>query len=145
MTAAADFADLSAANDPHAPSGAIVRDAANLPLEGGVDPVFGTVCWKTLIGGASDTRREFVLGIAEFGPHGTLNPHRHAPAEFYLGIEGEGTVTIDGVAHTIRAGVAIYVPGDAEHGVVAGAGGLRFAYGFAEASFADVLYRFEAA
>jgi quercetin dioxygenase-like cupin family protein len=133
-------------NMPYAPTGtAYSVNATSVALEGGTDPTFGSVKWRTLINGAPDTPKEFVLGIAEFGPHGTLLPHRHDPAEFYLGIEGNGTVTIDGVAHEITAGVAIYVPGGAEHGVVAGENGLRFTYGFSEASFQGIEYRFTAA
>jgi hypothetical protein len=37
------------------------------------------------------------------------------------------------------------VPGNAEHGVVAGVDGLRFAYGFAEPAFGSIEYRFSAA
>ena len=138
-------AHAPAVNSPYAPSSeAFSVHADDVAQEGG-DPTYGTVTWRTLINGTPEVPREFVLGIAEFGPHGTLLPHRHAPAEFYLGIAGAGTVTIDGVAHVIAPGVAIYVPADAEHGVVAGPEGLRFTYGFAEGSFANVEYRFSAA
>jgi quercetin dioxygenase-like cupin family protein len=132
-------------NDPFAPSGmAFTVDAATTPLEGGTDPAFGSVRWRTLISGNEQTKREFVLGIAEFEPHGTLFAHRHDPAEFYLGIEGDGVVTIDGTPHRIAAGIAVYVPANAEHGVLAGSCGLRMTYGFAEGAFSDVEYRFSA-
>jgi quercetin dioxygenase-like cupin family protein len=141
----AGLAHPEADNSPHPPSGtAFSVSAATVAVEGG-DPTYGTVTWRTLINGAENAPKEFVLGIAEFGPHGTLLPHRHDPAEFYLGIEGSGIVTIDGNAHVIAAGVAIYVPGNAEHGVVAGVEGLRFAYGFAEPAFGSIEYRFSAA
>ena len=42
-------------------------------------------------------------------------------------------------------GVAIYVPANAEHDTKAGPEGLRFAYGFAAASFEQITYRFSAA
>jgi quercetin dioxygenase-like cupin family protein len=155
MTVLAQFQDAStellsgpfdvkqADNSPEAPSErAFTVNSANVPTEGGTDPVFGTVTWKTLISGDKTNSSEFVLGIAEFGPGGTLNPHVHAPAEFYLGLTGSGIVTIDGVAHEIAPGVAVYVPGNAEHGTVAGPEGLRFAYGFAEAAFTGIEYIF---
>ena len=91
------------------------------------------------------TPNDMVLGIAEFEPHGRLLPHRHDPAEFYLGLEGAGTVTIDGTPHEMRPGVAIYVPANAEHSTQAGPDGLRFAYGFAAPSFEQITYRFSAA
>lgn len=137
-------AHAPADNSPYAPSSeAFSIHADDVAQEGG-DPTYGTVTWRTLINGTPNVPREFVLGIAEFGPHGTLLPHRHDPAEFYLGIEGSGVVTIDGVAHQMAPGVAIYVPAGAEHGVVAGPNGLRFTYGFAEGSFESVEYRFSA-
>lgn len=132
-------------NSPFPPSSeAFSIHAADVAQEGG-DPAYGTVTWRTLINGTPDVPREFVLGIAEFSPHGTLLPHRHDPAEFYFGLDGSGIVTIDGVDHEIAAGVAVYVPAGAEHGVVAGSQGLRFSYGFAEGSFASIEYRFSAA
>lgn len=130
-------------NSPFAPtSRAYSTDAAVTAIEGGTDPVFGTVRWRTLINGNDSKRSEFVLGIAEFDPHGTLHLHRHSPAEYYLGLDGDGVVTIDGTQYRIAAGIAIYIPGNAEHGVIAGENGLRFTYGFAENAFEEVEYRF---
>ena len=119
-------------------------DAARVTPEGGHDPAFGTVNWRTLICADRTPSAQVVLGMAEFGPYGTLLPHRHSHAEFYLGISGDGVVTIDGVPHRIAPGVALYLPGEVEHGVVAGTEGLRFAYGFPSDRFADVEYRFSA-
>lgn len=144
-TLASDLGDAEqlnqASNLPHAP---LVVDAAQVPLSGGTDPTYGEVRWRTLIDSCAENSRDMVLGIAEFEPNGRLLPHRHDPAEFYLGLEGSGVVTIDGTPHEIRPGVAIYVPAGAEHGTVAGAEGLRFAYGFAEPSFEKIEYRFSA-
>ena len=119
-----------------------LANADHAPLEGGTDPAFGTVQWKTLFS-ADRTRTEgMVLGVAQFGPAGTLLPHRHTPSEFYFGLSGSGIVTIDGVGHQIAPGVALFIPADAEHGTVAGPDGLTFLYGFPEDSFADIEYRF---
>lgn len=128
-------------NLPHAP---LSVDAATVPLSGGDDPTYGEVRWRTLVNGTPDTPREMVFGIAEFGPGDRLMPHRHTPAEVYFGLEGSGVVTIDGVDHEIRAGVALYVPADAEHGTVAGPDGLRFVYSFASQDFESIVYRFSA-
>ncbi len=117
-------------------------DAAQQPLGGGMDDTFGTVRWRTLVSADRTPSDAMVLGVAEFEPNGDLLPHRHAQAEFYFGLEGSGTVTIDGMPHPIAPGVAVFIPGNAEHGVVAGQAGLRFTYGFATARFADVDYRF---
>ncbi len=144
-TLATDYSETvivhCASNLAHPP---LATDAAHVPLSGGTDPSYGEVRWRTLINGTQASPRDLVLGIAEFGPGDRLLPHRHDPAEFYLGLDGEGTVTIDGVVHQIRQGVALYVPGGAEHGVVAGEDGLRFAYGFASQGFEHIEYRFSA-
>lgn len=120
----------------------VIANADHAPLEGGEDPAFGTVRWRTLFSADRTATASMVLGVAEFGPEGTLKPHRHLPAEFYFGLSGAGVVTIDGVAHAIGPGVALYIPGDAEHGTVAGPEGLRFLYGFPRDRFSDVDYRF---
>ncbi|ROU01088.1 cupin domain-containing protein [Histidinibacterium lentulum] len=131
-----------AANAPHAPSGAVLVDAASLPLE--EQPGYGTARWRTLFDADRTATSEMVVGIAEFGPHATLLPHRHAPAEVYVCMSGEGTVTVDGAEHVLRAGVALFVPADAEHGVVAGPEGLSFTYVFPRSRFSEVEYRFTA-
>ena len=121
---------------------AVVANADHAPLEGGEDPSFGTVRWRTLFSADRTDTSGMVLGVAEFGPSGTLRPHRHNPAEFYFGLAGEGVVTIDGVDHALSPGVALFIPSDSEHGTVAGPDGLRFLYGFPKDRFSDVEYRF---
>ena len=117
-------------------------DLAQTPQEGADLPEFGTVRWHTLISADRTPSEELTLGVAIFGPGDTLPPHRHGPAEFYFGLDGSGTATVDGVAHPLGPGRAVFIPCNAEHGVVAGPEGLRMAYGFARASFAEVDYHF---
>jgi len=117
-------------------------DAADQPLEGGDDPAFGTVRWRTLFCADRTTTGGVVMGIAEFAPGGTLLPHRHSPAEVYFGLEGAAVVTVDGVAQAMGPGVALFIPGDAEHGTVAGPEGFRMLYVFPRDRFSEVEYRF---
>jgi quercetin dioxygenase-like cupin family protein len=123
---------------------AVVANADHAPLEGGEDPAFGTVRWRTLFCADKTATSGMVLGVAEFGPGGTLLPHRHSPSEIYFGLSGTGVVTIDGVPQQISAGTAIFIPPDAEHGTVAGDEGLRFLYVFPRDRFSEVDYRFSA-
>lgn len=117
-------------------------DLADQPLEGGDDPAFGTVRWRTLFCADRTATAGVVMGIAEFGPGGTLLPHRHSPAEVYFGLEGAAVVTVDGVAQVMAPGVALFIPGDAEHGTVAGPEGFRMLYVFPKDRFSEVEYRF---
>lgn len=123
----------------------VVANADHAPLEGGEDPAFGSVRWRTLFCGDKTATAGMVMGIAEFGPEGTLLPHRHGPSEIYFGLAGSGVVTIDGVAHEINPGTALYIPAEAEHDTVAGPDGLRFLYTFPKDRFAEVDYRFSVA
>jgi len=137
-----DRASAAPANVAVPPGAGFAIDSAGVPLEGAEDPAFGTVRWRTLVCADRTPSSGVVLGVAEFGPGDTLEPHRHGPAEVYFGLAGSGVVTIEGVAHEIRPGVAVYIPAEAEHGTVAGPEGLRFAYTFPTARFAEVDYRF---
>jgi quercetin dioxygenase-like cupin family protein len=125
--------------------GLMVPDINQLPLEGGVDPQYGTVRWRTLFCADKTATVGMVMGIAEFGPAGTLLPHRHGPAEIYFGLEGHGTISIEGVPHDMKPGVALYIPENAEHDTVAGDEGLRFLYAFPKDRFSEIEYRFAAA
>ncbi len=120
----------------------VIANADHAPLEGGVDPTFGTVQWRTLFCADRTATAGIVMGVAEFGAGGTLNAHRHAPAEVYFGLSGSGTVTVDGVAHEIAPNIAVYIPENAEHETVAGPEGLKFLYVFPRNTFAEVDYRF---
>ncbi len=135
-------ASAAPANLAVPPGAGFAIDSADVPLEGGEDATFGTVRWRTLVCADRTPSSGVVLGVAEFGPGDTLEPHRHGPAEVYFGLSGRGVVTIAGVAHEIRPGVAVYIPAETEHGTVAGPEGLRFAYTFPTARFAEVDYRF---
>ena len=119
-------------------------DIDTLADEGWGEKARGSVTWRTLVDADRHPSQGLASGVATFGPGGTLNPHRHGPAEFYFGLEGEGTVTIDGVPHRIAPGVAIYLPPDAEHGTEAGPDGLRMLYVFPVDRLDEVDYRFTA-
>ncbi len=112
------------------------------PEEGAGDVQSGHLTWRTLISGDRTPSDEITLGVADFPPHGRLNVHRHEPAEFYFGLAGEGTVFINDAPHRIAQGVAVFIPGNTDHGVVAGDRGLSLVYGFACASFDAVIYDF---
>ncbi len=113
------------------------------PLEGAGDVQSGNLTWRTLISGDRTPSDQLTLGVADFPPHGTLNVHRHEPAEFYFGLAGEGTVLVNGESFRIAQGIAVFIPGHADHGIVAGDQGLSIAYGFARCAFDGVIYEFK--
>lgn len=52
-------------------------------------------------------------------------------------------MTIDGVVSRVRAGSTVFIPSDAEHGIVnTGNVDLRWFYVFPTGSFEDIVYRF---
>lgn len=123
-----------------APAQPFAVSLEQLPAEGAGDVESGILTWKTLISADRTPSAEMIVGVADFPPHGRLNSHRHAPAEFYFGLAGEGTVIANGVPLRIAKGVAVFIPGNTEHGVVAGADGLSIVYGFAQRAFSDIVY-----
>jgi quercetin dioxygenase-like cupin family protein len=119
---------------------AFAVDLNDRPDEGEGDESSGKLTWKTLISSDRTPSAEVIFGVATFPPGGHLKLHRHQQAEFYFGLEGEGVVTIEGKNFRIAEGISIFIPGSAEHGVLAGEQGLRIAYGFAGDSYADIVY-----
>jgi quercetin dioxygenase-like cupin family protein len=109
------------------------------------DSVKGKIGWRTLFSADATATDSLTAGVAEVEPGGWLGLHRHSPAEIYYVIEGRGVVTVDGAEHQVSPGSAVFIPGNAEHGVRnEGSATLRFLYAFAVDSFADVEYRFSA-
>ncbi len=122
---------------------AVVVQDSDVALEGWSDPVRGNVGFRTLFGGPATTTADFTAGVTELEPEGWLGHHRHQPSEIYYLLEGEGIVTIEGAEHAVRAGTAVYIPGDNEHGIRnTGSGRLRFFYAFGVGSFEEIEYRF---
>lgn len=118
------------------------RDSATLPLETWDDPAKGTLHWQTLFSGGLTDTDSLTCGIAIIHPGEHFALHRHAHAEVYFGLDGTGSVMIDGQPHTLSPGVALFIPSNAEHGVPSVTEPLRWFYTFAADSFAEITYRF---
>ncbi|WP_245700040.1 cupin domain-containing protein [Geodermatophilus siccatus] len=107
------------------------------------DPVRGEVSFRVLFSADRTPTSALYTGLTEVAPGGRLGLHRHGQAEVYHLVEGSGVVVLDGVEHPVTAGSAVFVPGNAEHGIRnTGEGPLRFVYAFATDSVDDVVYRF---
>lgn len=117
-------------------------DADTLPDERWDDQSHGTIRFRTLISAPQTDTADMVCGVAMMDRGDTFPLHSHAEPEVYFGLEGVGEVMIDGVAHPLAPGVALYIPGGAVHGVPLAAGPLKWFYTFAADSFADIRYRF---
>ena len=123
-------------------AGAVLVDAKALPMDQWRDPARGTLRWKTLFCADQTSTSAMVCGIAEIQPGEHFALHSHPEAEVYFGLEGEGDVMVDGVAHRLKPGVALFIPGNAVHGVPGVAEPLRWFYSFASDRFAEINYRF---
>ncbi|KAE9366668.1 RmlC-like cupin [Stipitochalara longipes BDJ] len=107
-------------------------------------PSRGECAWHTLFSQPNTATDSMCAGIAVCPPRtGRLCPHRHEQAEIYYIISGEGIISIDEEKHEVQAGCSIFIPGNAEHGIVnEGEEELRWFYVFPTAAFSDVVYRF---
>ena len=72
-----------------------------------------------------------------------FTPHHHAEPEIYFGLEGAGTVVVDGVGYDLAPGVVLHIPSNAVHGIPQVTAPLRFLYVFAADSFEDIVYTFK--
>jgi mannose-6-phosphate isomerase-like protein (cupin superfamily) len=126
---------------------AVIAGVEDRSRESFDDPSRGDVTWFTLIDGDRTPTRDLCGGVAEFAPGSVgLKPHRHEQSEIYFITEGTGILTIDGVERAVRPGQAVFIPGNAEHGIRnGGASILRLFYVFPTARFSDVVYRFSPA
>ncbi len=121
----------------------VIATAADGARYGWDDPVHGCVSWSTLFSRDATPTDSLSAGIAEIAPGGSLKPHRHAQPEVYFIAEGSGIVTLEGRDAPVAAGTAVFIPGDAEHGIRnEEAATLRFFYCFPADSFSEVVYRF---
>ncbi|KAL6243827.1 hypothetical protein RBB50_009261 [Rhinocladiella similis] len=112
----------------------------------------GNCTWHTFFSASRTPTDSLTAGIATCPPGtGHLCPHRHEQAEIYYITQGRGVVEIDGVEREVQSGDAIYIPGNAEHGIRnsctdtgSGTDGeeLKWFYVFAADKFEDVVYRF---
>jgi quercetin dioxygenase-like cupin family protein len=103
------------------------------------------VRWRTLLSADRTPTGSLTVGVAELPPGASreFRPHRHAQAEVYYILSGEGVVTISGVEHQVRSGTAVFIPGNALHGAVnTGPQLLRLLYVFPAASFDEIRYEF---
>ena len=122
-----------------------VRDSSQVQSEVWDDPVRGDVSFRVLFSADRTPTSSLYTGLTELAPGGWLGLHRHTQAEVYHLVEGSGVVVLDGVEHPVAAGSAVFIPGDAEHGIRnTGEGTLRFVYAFATDAIDDVVYRFSA-
>ena len=102
------------------------------------------VFYKTLISGGLTRSEDLTVGVAKIPPGAALAEHHHRQAEVYLVLAGEGSVRVGDGVRPVRAGSAVFVPGDTVHSCEnTGAHELRLAYVFAADSFEDVEYVFE--
>jgi len=128
------------------PEAAFRIEAETALVEAWDDPHHGRVSWRTLVSADRTPSKGIVCGICDLGPGGRLRPHRHAPPEVYFGLKGAGRVTIDGQEFPLAPGVAVYVPGGAEHTTAPDEGeSLSFFWVFGESDVSAIAYFFDSA
>lgn len=103
----------------------------------------GRIGWRTLFSNERTPTESLTAGVGEIGPGDRLGAHQHTPPEVYYILAGEGAVRIREEEYRVKPGSAVFIPGDAVHGLCnTGQDTLRFFYVFAADSFEDVDYHF---
>ena len=118
-----------------------VTSADLFQMEGGTDPTYGNVTWKTFISNDKTDTSDLTLGVGYLPAEGVLPRHSHTPPEFYYFLSGTGVVSIENDIFNVSEGVVVYIPGGALHSIEANEA-LSFLYGFAKPSFSDIEYIF---
>lgn len=108
------------------------------------NPSQGQLFWHTLVSAPSTPPSKLTAGICVCPSRtGSLSLHRHDQAEIYHVLDGRATVTINGTKHDVEKGSTLFIPGNAEHGVVNNNDeDFRWFYVFAADSFSEIVYRF---
>lgn len=117
-------------------------DAADLPVERWDDPQRGSIAWRTLISANMTPTKGMTCGIAMLDPGDFFALHQHDEPEVYFGLSGDCAVMIDGIAHHLGPQIALFIAGNALHGIRAVEQPVRFFYCFACDSFDQIAYRF---
>src|SRR5262245_38716890 len=76
-----------------------------------LSPIF----WRTLISAGKTDSYGLTMGLCEIPPGARLIRHRHAEEEAYYILSGEGQMEINQESQRISPGMAIFIPGNAEH------------------------------
>ncbi len=123
---------------------ATIVSAAERQRESWSNAKRGNASWFTLFSSDVTPTTAMSAGVMEIPPNGgVLKSHRHGQAEIYFVHEGTGSLTVSGVATTITAGTAAFIPGDAEHSVRNDSTAtLKIFYVFPADCFSDVVYHF---
>lgn len=120
-----------------------VVNEVDCPVEGWENPERGAVWWRTLISGDRSPTEALTMGVADVAERAP-RLHRHAQAEAYYVLSGEGVLRINGVDRPLSAGSAAFIPGGAPHAAwTIGHEPLRLVYVFAADAFEDVVYEFD--
>ena len=107
------------------------------------DPTRGRIDFRTVFSSEETATTRLTAGVAELPTEGRLNVHRHPPAEVYHVLQGRGIVTLDGAEHPVLPGSAVYIPGNAWHGIRnTGPSPLRLYYVLQADGMGDVEYDF---
>ncbi len=121
-----------------------VASAKDRAREGWDAPARGDATWFTLFSSDITPTGGMSAGIMELMLNGRgLKLHRHAQPEIYYVAEGTGALMIDGVETIVTTGSAVFIPGEAEHGIRNVAETvLKIFYVFPTDQFSEVIHRF---
>jgi quercetin dioxygenase-like cupin family protein len=103
----------------------------------------GKAQWKEILGSGSACQNDMTMGVVRIKKGESLEPHHHSQPETYFTLSGRGTVTIEGVVHSVEAGRMLFIPGNARHQINnVEEEDLMILYAFAISDFSNIQYHF---
>ena len=122
---------------------AFALNANEQPMETWADTSRGSIKWQSLFSACTTPTDSLTCGVAHVAPGDTFALHSHPQAEIYFGLSGHGTVMVDGTPYTLSPGIALFIPGDAVHGILRAEQAMSWFYVFAADRFDEIAYSFQ--
>ena len=100
----------------------IIEEALTTLAEGGAPgaPLIDGRVLSVKATPVNDTSKSMAIGMAVLPPGFSTPIHDHEAEELATILSGEGTITIDGVDHAVRAGSVVLTPSMSRHVTTAG-------------------------
>ncbi len=112
------------------------------PMQTWDDPARGSLRWQSLFSQGQTDSDSLTCGVAHMDAGDTFALHHHPQSEVYFGLSGAVEVLVNGQPFALTPGVALFIPGGAEHGIMRATEPCSWFYVFAADRFEQIPYSF---